>query len=71
MKVDEMRDPSGKRVVESASRLDAHNLKEPPPLPRELEARLQGKRVREAGEGEELGAYRAVLCCSFEVETDH
>ena len=71
MKVDEMRDPSEKQVVESASGLDPHNLKEPPLLPRGSKARLMGKRVRQAREGEELGAYRAVLCCSFEVESDH
>ena len=70
MKVDEMRDPSEKLVVESGSGLDTRNLKEPPPLPRGLKARLQDKRARQAGEGEESGAYRAVLCCSFEVEPD-
>ena len=71
MKLDEMRVPSAKPGVESASWLDAHNLKEPPPLPRGLKARLRGKRARQAGEGEESGVYRAVLCCSVEAEPDH
>ena len=70
MKVDEMRDPSEKLVVESRSGLDAPKLKEPPPLSGGSKARPLGKRVRQPGGAEELGAYRAVLCCSFEVEPD-
>ena len=70
MNMDEMRDPSEKPAVESASGLETRDLEEPPPLPRALKARVQGKRVRQAGEGKELGAYRAVLCCGFDVEQD-
>ena len=71
MKVDEVRDPSETQVVESASGLDVPNLKEPPPLPRGLNARLKGERVRHAREGEQLGRYRAVICCRFGDEPDH